>query len=335
MRTIITTNQWLLTQKNSYRKSIPPQVLTPSQLISRNSYTPPNTLLQSILKTDSPTSSNLTALSELHIVLLWLEKSAPTSPLPITATGYRRFTKSRVLQGKRTFQWNAWEDMVQNMDPDSIYQVEDGMKKLAPEDEGIQQSLLRSAFMYIRAGRSDELLELCRAANEPWRGAVLHGRAVAGCPALGKLPHGLFLHYSSNADGGSEEDELDTSFKWVGNKRRRLFKNVCTRIALEPTSTPLNRLFHAALAPSQSTLHILVGGIAEGYCRTWEDLLWARTNVLFEERWEALLSKHERTGKRKRFVDIDMDEVDLDGPAWEQDVRNVLESMESGHVEEG
>ena len=121
----------------------------------------------------------------------------------------------------------------------------------------------------------------------------------------------------------------------MGNKRRRLFKNVCTRIALEPGSSPLNRLLHAALAPSQSTLHVLVGGVAEGYCLTWEDLLWARTNVLFEERWESILSRYEKTGKRKRFVDIEMGEVERDGPAWEQDVRNVLESMENVHVEEG
>jgi hypothetical protein len=76
--------------------------------------------------------------------------------------------------------------MIRSLDPDSVYQTEDGLKKLAPEDEGSQQALLRAAFLYIRAGRTEEVRDLCRAAHEPWRGAVTRGRVVAGCPALGQ-----------------------------------------------------------------------------------------------------------------------------------------------------
>jgi hypothetical protein len=75
--------------------------------------------------------------------------------------------------------------MVQSLDPDSIYQSDTGTRKLAPEDESSQQALLRAAFLYIRAGQTEEILDLCRAAHEPWRGAVTRGRYVAGCPALG------------------------------------------------------------------------------------------------------------------------------------------------------
>jgi hypothetical protein len=80
---------------------------------------------------------------------------------------------------------------------------------------------------------------------------------------------------------------------------------------------------------------VLIGGIAEGYCNTWEDLLWARINVLFEERWETLLNKYEGTNNRKRFPDLDMEEAVNEGEEWEKEVDRVLSSMETVEVQEG
>lgn len=64
-------------------------------------------------------------------------------------------------------------------------------------------------------------------------------------------------------------------------------------------------------------------------------MLWARVNVLFEERWEGLLGKYERSGKRRNHDEMALDDDDAEGREWEEDVKTVLGSMENVQVSDG
>lgn len=171
---------------DSYRKSMQPSIHPPRQLLAYNPYTPPDLLLDAILRTDCASSSNTTTLTELYLILQWLQKTALPPPPPLsTSIGYRRFTKTRILQAKRSSRWGTVEGIARTLDPDSVHHGGDGNGKLTPEDEANEQALLRAIFLYIRAGRVGEIRSLCQAAKEPWRGAVARGPLVASCPGLG------------------------------------------------------------------------------------------------------------------------------------------------------
>ena len=60
-------------------------------------------------------------LSELVVVREWLHETAPPPPRPDASTGYWRFTKHRVTQGRWTGNTGrAVENVMREMDPDAV-----------------------------------------------------------------------------------------------------------------------------------------------------------------------------------------------------------------------
>ena len=118
--------------------------------------------------------------------------------------------------------------------------------------------LAQALFAYVRAGRLDDAVELCRKMHQPWRAASLRGAQLfqwkaicASLPPSLPLPHptptpSLFLvqltgstatepHDDDDADDAAQDGEQeDAAFDaWHGNRRRRLWKAACTRAALD------------------------------------------------------------------------------------------------------
>jgi len=74
-------------------------------------------------------------LSELVVVREWLHDTAPPAPRPDASTGYWRFTKHRVMQGRWTGNTGRTaENVVREMDPDAVVREVEIGRSLAGDD---------------------------------------------------------------------------------------------------------------------------------------------------------------------------------------------------------
>lgn len=171
-------------------------------LLSQNPYVPPGELATALQRA-SP------FLAELIIVRDWASEVCDVPHGAGTETGgYWRFTRV-----SKTGRDGA---LVHSLDPDAP--AREG-KALAVDDASAEHRLLHALFGCIRAGRVEAAVALCRRAHQPWRAASLRGAALAQWGAL------------SPREGDESDEEEDEG--WRGNVRRGLWKNVCTRAALD------------------------------------------------------------------------------------------------------
>ncbi|KAH9850869.1 nuclear pore protein 84/107 [Lenzites betulinus] len=317
------SDTWALLQAlMSIRKTTPPEYPHPRELLSVNPYTPPATLVQSIMN-----SSPL--LSELVVVREWLHDSVP-SPAPLepgATNGYWRFTRNAVLQGKRTGRTGA--GLVGELDPDVVNRDGVEEKGLAPDDAAYEKAVLQALYAHVRAGQLEEAVELCRKANQPWRAASIRGALLFQWRAIANEPR--------EVDAMDDEDAEDSQ-QWRGNVRRRLWKKICSQAALSNTLSLTERALYAALAPTAQT-SISLKAIA----RTWEDHLWALVSLACEERLSVGLSAIERECfwenglgalESGAAVPVEGAEEDVE-EEWEQEVVQALEGLSNVQVADG
>ena len=151
-------------------------------------------------------------LSELVVVREWLHDTAPPPPRPDASTGYWRFTKHRVTQGRWTGNTGrAAENVVREMDPDAVVREAEAGRSLAGDDavrdffamlRASADSILRvflfcfqshdkalsyTLFTFIRAGNIEDAVKLCRDAHQPWRAASIRGSLLFSWPAICEL----------------------------------------------------------------------------------------------------------------------------------------------------
>lgn len=293
-------------------------------------------------------------LSELVVVREWLHETAPQPHHSEATTGYWKFTKHGIMQAKRT--GSTRDGLIKEMDPDAVNR--EG-RTLAADDASYEKSLAQALYSYIRAGRLEDAVELCRKAHQPWRSASIRGsllfswRAVGACFPLPLLScvHTIAANEPTD-DDAMEDDDLEA---WLGNRRRKLWKSTCTRAALnvstsfslasrelthpQPTLSDSDRILYAALAPSPSTSAVL-----KSACRTWEDHLWAQISIMCEEKqsaemiklgggfWEGGVSAVEKV-TRKRSAGEEDD--DLEEAEWEKEAVGALETLGAVGVLEG
>ncbi|KAJ7272963.1 nuclear pore protein 84/107 [Mycena rebaudengoi] len=297
------------------RKTERPAIATARDLLTENPYTPTSTLAQAIMNA-SP------LLSELIVVREWLQDSAPPPQHPEATTGYWKFTKHSVMQSLRM--GGATRDgLVKEMDPDAVNRGDGRM--LAADDTNYEKGLAQALYAYVRAGRLEEAIDLCRKAHQPWRAASIRGSLLFQWRAITNEQY---------EDDAMEEDFTDA---WQGNRRRRLWKSTCTRSALNPNISDHDRILYAALAPSPQTSTIL-----KAACRTWEDHLWVQVSVVCEEKqsmeisriggsfWEGGLSAVE-SGVRVLSAEAE----ELEAEEWEKEVVGALETLKSVAIQEG
>jgi hypothetical protein len=111
-------------------------------------------------------------LSELVVVREWLHDTAPPPPRPDASTGYWRFTKHRVTQGRWTGNTGRTaENVVREMDPDAVVREAEIGRSLAGDD-AVRGGFLAS-YSWAWAGSSFFLLLL-----ELRQGVVAHAVCV-------------------------------------------------------------------------------------------------------------------------------------------------------------
>ncbi|KAJ7695686.1 nuclear pore protein 84/107 [Mycena rosella] len=297
------------------RKTEGPPAPTARDLLAENPYTPTSTLAQAIMHA-SP------LLSELVVVREWLQDTAPPPQHPEATTGYWKFTKHGVMQALRLAS-GPRDGLVREMDPDAVNRGDGRM--LAADDTNYEKGLAQALYSYVRAGRLEDAIDLCRKAHQPWRAASIRGSLLFQWRAITNEQY---------EDDAMEEDLTDA---WEGNRRRQLWKATCTRSAINPNISDHDRILYAALAPSPQTSVVL-----KTACRTWEDHLWAQISVVCEEKqsmemlrvggsfWEGGLPAVEG-GVRVLSADAE----ELEKEEWEREVVGALEMLKSVAIQEG
>ncbi|GAW01814.1 nuclear pore complex protein [Lentinula edodes] len=308
-------NTWALLQAvMPARKTELPTFEYAQDLLQQNPYTPTATIAQAILNA-SP------VLTELIVVREWLQDTAPPPMQPEATTGYWKFTKHNIMQGLRTGA-GARHGLVKEMDPDAVNRG-DG-RSLAADDSSYEKGLVQALHGYVRAGRLEDAIELCKRAHQPWRAASIRGSL-------------LFYWKGIVNEGFQDEMDDDDADSWTGNPNRRLWKSACSRAALNTALADYERVLYAALAPAPQTSLIL-----KSACRTWEDHLWAQISIMCEEKqtmemsrlggsfWEGGMSAVEK-GARS----VSRETMEEEEEEWEEEVRGALNGLKSVHVEEG
>ncbi|RDB21680.1 hypothetical protein Hypma_011219 [Hypsizygus marmoreus] len=296
------------------RKTEPLPLPSARDLLGENPYTPTSTLAQAIMNA-SP------LLSELVVVREWLQETAPLPQHPEATTGYWKFTKHSVMQSLRMGAVHR-DGLVKRMDPDAVNRDEG--RGLASDDANYEKSLVQSLYGYIRAGRLEEAIDLCRKAHQPWRAASIRGSSLFQWRAIS----------TEQQDDVMDADDAET---WSGNRNRKLWKSACVRTALNTSLPNYERVLHAALAPSPQTSAIL-----KSSCRTWEDHLWAQISIMCEEKesmemsrlggcfWEGGLSAVE-----KGVREVSQEETEAEEEQWSKEVVGTLETLKTVAVAEG
>ncbi|KAF8836112.1 nuclear pore protein 84/107 [Paxillus ammoniavirescens] len=308
-------NTWgLLQALMPARKTEPEPYPHPRTVLAQNPFTPTLTLAQAIMHA-SP------LLTELVIVREWLHETASPPQHPEATTGYWKFTKHNVMQALRTGT-GPRNGLVTEFDPDAVNRG-DG-RSLAADDAGFEKTLAQALYAFVRAGRLDEAVELCRKAHQPWRAASIRGSLLFQWRAIANEPH---------EDGFEDEDDAEG---WQGNRRRRLWKSTCAKAALNPSLADSERILYAALAPTPQTFNVL-----KSACRTWEDHLWAQISILCEEKQTAEMIKlgggyWEGGLVALKEVPVPIEDGDdAEEEEWEKEATAALETLGGVNVDDG
>jgi nuclear pore complex protein Nup107 len=91
-------------------------------------------------------------LSEL-VVREWLHDTAPPAPRPDASTGYWRFTKHRVTQGRWTGNTGRTaENVVREMDPDAVVREAEIGRSLAGDDsDTVRRAVILSGLGRLKS----------------------------------------------------------------------------------------------------------------------------------------------------------------------------------------
>ena len=98
--------------------------------------------------------------------------------------------------------------------------------------QSYERALLRSLFEYVRAGELDLAIDMCRQSDQSWRAASLSGGRLWWDPLLGS-DDDMF----GEGDLAMEVGEGERRAK--GTVNRRLWKQMCRKIATSVSTTPL------------------------------------------------------------------------------------------------
>ena len=167
-------------------------------------------------------------LTELIVVREWLHETASDPSNPEATTGYWKFTKHGIMQTLRTAGGREG-GLVKAMDPDAPNR--EG-KTLASDDANMEKGLTQALYHFIRAGRLEDAIVLCRKANQPWRASSIRGSLLFEWRAIANEPTEDAMDDDGDAEG------------WLGNRRRKLWKSTCTRAALNVRGIPPKSLLN-------------------------------------------------------------------------------------------
>ncbi|KAK4051974.1 Nucleoporin nup84 [Microbotryomycetes sp. JL221] len=302
------SNTWQLVQAlYTERLQADPQ---PSTSKSNNPYTPPIVVAQQLIESSRE-------LTELAAIREWLH-SIPTSLNPAEIRrGYLPYTKNKLKQAKRT-RTQPQRGLVTELDPDATLRSKDN-QRLDSDDESYERALLRSLFEYVRAGELDLAIDMCRQSDQSWRAASLSGGRLWSDPNL------IVEQERDILDVIDQENDARTI---KGTLNRRLWKQMCRKLASTTGVDPFERALYGAISGDlDSVLPV---------CTTWEDIVWAHVNSLFEANVETGLwkSSQGRYWSRRSVAPLETDVFnrDVDDPLFgrigaQTSVKSELESI--------
>ncbi|KAI9341806.1 nuclear pore protein 84/107 [Zopfochytrium polystomum] len=210
-------------------------------------------------------------LSELVRVKEWLEETAPPV-LPVEVRkGYWPYTCRQAREALVGFSKPSGVSKFE-LDPDGPIR---NRQPLAPDDKNYELGLNQTIFDYVRRGRLEDAMNLCRVCDHPWKAASLGG-------AL----------YSNDAliDGNMEGDSI------AGNVNRDLWRAVCFAIANDDSFDPYERAVYAVLSGDVKN--------ALPVCTSWEDQVWAHIYALVEQKLSECLASDEQINASAEISDL-------------------------------
>lgn len=204
-----------------------------------------------------------------HAVKAWLENIALEQTVAISEK--RGTSGSRTLKLMKKHLVNSEE--VVHLDPDAV--LREGDEFVLEDDAEDEAELMKSIWLFIRAGKVSDAVDLCIRLGQSWRAASLSG----GTPL-----------------GASESNERkDVVLERWGNPFRALWKSTCWKfsehkeVGFSKGSSLLAReyeeIVYAALSGN-------VDVIAKSpLCETWEDHIWAYLRAMTEQQQDEALHK--------------------------------------------
>ncbi|KAG7395053.1 hypothetical protein PHYBOEH_004289 [Phytophthora boehmeriae] len=203
-------------------------------------------------------------------VKAWLESMALESTINISEKRGASGSRTLKLMRKQVY---PGDDPIQ-MDPDAV--LRNGDSHILPDDTEDEAELMKAVWLFIRAGRVDEAIDLCIRLGESWRAASLSG----GNPA-----------------GASETNERqDLSLERWGNPFRALWKSMCWRLSEQPTGGKLSKSDSLLAKKYEELIYAALSGNIQvitksSLCESWEDHCWAYLQGITEQQLDEILFK--------------------------------------------
>ncbi|KAF4145296.1 Nuclear pore domain-containing protein [Phytophthora infestans] len=201
-------------------------------------------------------------------VKTWLESMALESTIKLSDK--RDASGSRTL---RMMKKQVFPAQVQ-MDPDAV--VRDGDAHILPDDLEDEAELMKALWLYVRAGRMDDAIDLCIRLGQSWRAASLSG----GTPV-----------------GASEtNDRQDLSLERWGNPFRALWKTMCWRLSEQNAGGKLSKSNTLLAKQYEELIYAALSGNIQvitksPLCESWEDHCWAYLQGITEQQMDEILYK--------------------------------------------
>ncbi|KAG7385328.1 hypothetical protein PHYPSEUDO_001630 [Phytophthora pseudosyringae] len=202
-------------------------------------------------------------------VKAWLESMALENTIKLSdkrdASGSRtlKMMKKQVFPGEEV-----------RMDPDAV--VRDGDDHVLPDDLEDEAELMKALWLYVRAGRMDDAIDLCIRLGQSWRAASLSG---------------------GNPIGASETNEReDLSLERWGNPFRALWKSMCWRLSEQNDGRKLSKSSSLLAKKYEELIYAALSGNIQAItksslCENWEDHCWAYLQGIMEQQLDEILFK--------------------------------------------
>lgn len=203
-------------------------------------------------------------------VKAWLENIALEKTVAISE---RRSTSgSRTLKLMRKGVLHS-EQLV-HLDPDAV--LREGDEFILEDDAEDEGELMKSVWLFVRAGKISDAVDLCIRLGQSWRAASLSG----GAPL-----------------GASESNERkDVVLERWGNPYRALWKSTCWKFSEHSNQQNLSKGSSMLARQYEEIIYAALSGNVEviaksPLCETWEDHIWVYLQAMTEQQQDEILYK--------------------------------------------
>lgn len=202
-------------------------------------------------------------------VKTWLENVAMENTMSVSEK--RSASSSRTLRLMKK-QLHPTSKSGLQMDPDSV--LRDGDSLILDDDAEDEAELMKCIWLFVRAGKMDEAVDLCIRMGQSWRAASLTG----GTPV-----------------GASETNDRDAPLERWGNPFRALWKTTCWRLS-EPNQLNLSKDSSVLARQYEEIIYAALSGNVDvlthsTFCGSWEDHCWAYLQGITAQQQDEILFK--------------------------------------------